>query len=93
MKNYLLEFEKNFNQRNDERVEFFEDFDDSVMSESILNESQFMNVMYLSIMDVKAARKKLIEEKLTEEEVSEQLTKLRHFLSLTVHHLNEHEKE
>jgi hypothetical protein len=23
MKNYLLEFEKNYNQKNDERVEFF----------------------------------------------------------------------
>jgi hypothetical protein len=37
LKNYLLEFEKNYNQRNDERVEFFEDFDDSLMSESVLN--------------------------------------------------------
>ena len=64
------------------------------MSESILNESQLINVMYLSIMEVKAARKKLVEEKLTEEEVSEQLTKLRHFLSLTIpSHLSEHEKE
>ena len=53
-----------------------------------------MNVMYLSIMEVKAARRKLVEEKLTEEEVSEQLTKLRHFLSLTVpSYLSEHEKE
>ena len=53
-----------------------------------------MNIIYLSIMDVKAARKKLIEEKLTEEEVNEQLTKLRHFLSLTVpSYLSEHEKE
>jgi len=37
MKNYLLEFEKNYNQKNDERVEFFEDFEDSVMSDSVLN--------------------------------------------------------
>ena len=64
------------------------------MSESVLNESQLMNIIYLSIMDVKAARKKLIEEKLTEEAANEQMTKLRHFLSLTLpSYLSEHEKE
>ena len=53
-----------------------------------------MNIMYLSIMDVKAARKKLVEEKLTEEEVNEQLTKLKHFLTLTVpSYLSQHQKE
>ena len=35
-------------------------------------------------MEVKAARKKIIEEKLTEEALNEQMTKLRHFLSLNM---------
>jgi hypothetical protein len=52
-----------------------------------------MNIIYLSIMEVKAARTKLTEEKLSEEALNEQLTKLRHFLSLSVpSHLSEHEK-
>lgn len=45
------------------------------------NDSQLMNVIYLSIMEVKAAKTKL-EEKLSDEALNEQLTKLRHFLSI-----------
>lgn len=78
----LLEFEKNFTQRSDQRVEFFEDFDDSVVSESMENDSQLNDIIYLNIMEMKAARKKLESEKLSEEALNEQLTKIKYFITL-----------
>lgn len=50
MGKYYQEFLKNYNHLHDERVEFFEDFDDDAVSESIGDESQLEQIVYLTIM-------------------------------------------
>lgn len=51
--------------RNNERVEFFQDFQDEGEDDTVINESQLISMFHLNIVELKVAKKKLQEQNLS----------------------------